>query len=77
MNGKVITAAARISHSKSASMVSEDSAGSQSWVGARAHLRTHIPKWVDINTQTKKKNLRRNTHTVAEVHACTFDNHHH
>ncbi|XP_020559024.1 pleckstrin homology domain-containing family A member 6 isoform X1 [Oryzias latipes] len=32
MNGKVITAAARISHSKSASMVSEDSAGSQSWI---------------------------------------------
>uniref|UniRef100_A0A3B3HWK0 Pleckstrin homology domain containing A6 n=1 Tax=Oryzias latipes TaxID=8090 RepID=A0A3B3HWK0_ORYLA len=32
MNGKVITAAARISHSKSASMVSEDSAGSQSWM---------------------------------------------
>uniref|UniRef100_A0A3P9ILV3 Pleckstrin homology domain containing, family A member 6 n=1 Tax=Oryzias latipes TaxID=8090 RepID=A0A3P9ILV3_ORYLA len=32
MNGKVITAAARISHSKSASMVSEESAGSQSWM---------------------------------------------
>ncbi|KAF6732302.1 Pleckstrin homology domain-containing family A member 6 [Oryzias melastigma] len=32
MNGKVITAASRISHSKSASMVSEESAGSQSWM---------------------------------------------